>query len=285
MWGMGLSELGQLAGAIAFLVFMEGLLSADNALVLAVMVRHLPKEQQKRALRYGIFGAFFFRFVAVLFAASLLEYWGFKFVGGLYLLYLSVAHFLMKHDHGEQGADAEVKSRFGKGFWGTVVGVELADIAFSVDSILAAVAIADNLPKTLGSREIFHFPLLDISVDVKMTVIYIGGVLGIIAMRYVAGYFIILLDKFTGLAAGAYGLVGWIGLKLIGGGLEHALHPHKPIPPGGWRESVPAWAYRFPWEMHPGLFWGVMALIVVASMLYKPKNAPRHGSGEGLVAH
>ncbi len=281
MWGIGPSELGQLAGAIAFLVFMEGLLSADNALVLAVMVRHLPKEQQKRALRYGIFGAFFFRFVAVLFAASLLEYWGFKFVGGLYLLYLAIAHFLANNE--DEGESKEVKSRFGSGFWGTVVGVELADIAFSVDSILAAVAIADNLPKSLGSRELFHFPLLDISVDLKMTVIYVGGVLGIIAMRYVAGYFIILLDKFTGLAAGAYGLVGWIGLKLIGGGIEHALHPHKPIPPGGWRESIPRWAYQFPWEMHPGLFWGVMGLIVVGSMLYKPKKTPKHG--EGLVVH
>ena len=82
-------------------------------------------------------------------------------------------------------------------------------------------------------------------VDVKLLVIYIGGVLGIIAMRFVAGYFLILLDRFHGLAVGAYYLVGWIGLKLLGGGFYDALHPNPKYfipPPGDWRERVPAWA-------------------------------------------
>lgn len=48
-------------GIIGSLILLEGLLSADNALVLAVMVKHLPKEQQKKALFYGILGAYLFR--------------------------------------------------------------------------------------------------------------------------------------------------------------------------------------------------------------------------------
>ena len=92
MWGLTVAELGLVGGTILTLVFLEGLLSADNALVLAVMVRHLPREQQKRALRYGIFGAFGFRLIAVLFASTLLEYWIFKVVGGCYLLYLAVSN-------------------------------------------------------------------------------------------------------------------------------------------------------------------------------------------------
>ena len=52
-------------GLIGTLVIMEGLLSADNALVLAVMVRHLPFKQRKKALFYGLLGAYLFRFLAI----------------------------------------------------------------------------------------------------------------------------------------------------------------------------------------------------------------------------
>src|SRR4051794_25014913 len=133
-----LANLPLILGTVVTLVFLEGLLSADNALVLAVMVRHLPKEERKRALRYGILGAFFFRFVALLLSTALLGFWHFKVVGGMYLLYLAISHFMS----GEDDPHQPKSSRFGSGFWGTVVAVELADIAFSIDSILAAVAMA-----------------------------------------------------------------------------------------------------------------------------------------------
>src|SRR3954447_15595973 len=92
MLGIDPSDLPMIGGTVLWLVFLEGLLSADNALVLAMMVRHLPKLEQKRALRYGIWGAFAFRVVAVLMAKILLNFWYLKVVGGLYLLYLAVAH-------------------------------------------------------------------------------------------------------------------------------------------------------------------------------------------------
>src|SRR5438270_871751 len=85
---------------IGVLAFLEGLLSADNALVLALMVRHLPRKEQKRVLRYGIWGAVAFRFVAVLLSALLLKFWFFKVFGGLYLLYLAISHFLSRREQG-----------------------------------------------------------------------------------------------------------------------------------------------------------------------------------------
>ncbi|MEJ7637123.1 MAG: TerC family protein [Singulisphaera sp.] len=240
MFGIDAADIPLILGTVVTLVFLEGLLSADNALVLAVMVRHLPKDQQKRALRYGIWGAFIFRAIAVLLSSFLLDFWHFKVIGGLYLLYLSVAHFVS----GGDGEGASKASRFGSGFWGTVAAVELADIAFSIDSILAAVAMA---PERLGPNW-------------RLATVYIGGILGIITMRYVAGYFITLLDKFSGLATGAYVLVAWIGLKLILGGL----HDGKFLA----------------LEMSDWVFWGGMALIVVASLIYKPRHPSRP---EGLV--
>ena len=61
---------------VALLVALEGLLSADNAMVLAVLVLGLPKHQQRRALRYGIVGAFAFRAIAMLLAVYLISLGG-----------------------------------------------------------------------------------------------------------------------------------------------------------------------------------------------------------------
>jgi YkoY family integral membrane protein len=267
MWGIDTAGFMALFVTVATLVVLEGLLSADNALVLAVMVRHLPRADQKRALRYGVLGAFAFRLIAVLFAATLLHYWILKALGGIYLLYIAISHL----SHDEEDAGTVHKSRFGDGFWGTVIGVELTDIIFSVDSILAAVATAEALPKRYGEIQLFKIPTVNVVVDLKLMVIYIGGILGIIAMRFVAGYFLILLEKFHGLARGAYYLVGWIGLKLVGGGLHDAVHPNFPTAPDNWRESLPAWLQSVPFEINSWLFWLVMALIVLASIAVKPK--------------
>ncbi len=94
MWIDWLTEASLVAWYIGVLAFFEGLLSADNAIVLALMVRHLPKAEQRRVLYYGIWGAVGFRFIALLLAAILIRFWPFKVIGGGYLLYLAVSHFL-----------------------------------------------------------------------------------------------------------------------------------------------------------------------------------------------
>ena len=235
-----------IVATVLWLVFLEGLLSADNALVLAMMVRHLPKPEQKRALRYGIWGAFVFRVIAVLLAKVLLDVWFLKVVGGLYLLYLAVSHVLAR-----DGDDAQNRAgRIGAGFWGTVVAVEIADIAFSIDSILTAVAMADDLPPSFGEAT-------------KFWVVVTGGILGIITMRFVAGYFIQLLERFKGLEAGAYALVAWIGLKLITGGLFDGKF--------------------IPYKMNEWIFWSGMLAIVALSFLYKPSPRPKMSAEDRLI--
>ena len=178
---------------IALLVVLEGLLSADNALVLAILVLGLPREQQARALRYGIAGAFFFRSVAVLLAAYLIRVPWVALGGGLYLMYLAYAHFARPSEADGQRKTAPAKPAFGlSAFWATVVRVELIDIVFSIDSILVAVALSP-----------------------KVWVIITGGILGIIAMRFVAGQFIALVRRYPAIVDGAFVIIGWIGLKLL----------------------------------------------------------------------
>ncbi|MDR3632809.1 MAG: TerC family protein [Isosphaeraceae bacterium] len=244
MWGIAVADVPLVLGTIASLVFLEGLLSADNALVLAVMVRHLPRHEQRRALRYGIWGAFVFRLIAIVLSSKLLQFWQFQVVGGLYLLYLAGSHFLAKQSKSGDDGDT-VTERLARSFWATVVSVELADIAFSIDSIVAAVAMA---PSKFG-------PFW------RLAVVYLGGILGIVAMRFVAGGFVILLEKFHGLTTGAYVLVAWIGVKLIASGLKNA-------------QFIPS-------ELPEPVFWSVMLLIVVASVMYRGRPAPK--KDEALV--
>lgn len=254
---MDLSDLPTIALTIATLVLLEGLLSADNALVLAVMVQHLPKPQQKRALRYGIWGAFIFRAIAVVFAYQLTKYWQIKLAGGLYLLALAIKHFLSHHSDGT-AVDGAPSKRRGSGFWWTVANVEFADIAFSIDSILAAVALVEALPERLQHNQV-----------IALSIIYVGGVLGIIMMRLVAGVFLVLLNRFQGLATGAYVLVGWIGLKLIGSGIHTGIHNTNH---GKWADALPEWVRHFPWELPDWLFWVGMAVIVLASLGYSKRT-------------
>jgi YkoY family integral membrane protein len=251
LWGIDTASWLTILGAVLNLMLLEGLLSADNALVLAVMVRHLPKDQQKRALRFGIWGAFIFRLIAVIFASYMLEFWWLKVAGGLYLLFLALRHFAARHHED----DATRPRRGGGGFWATVVNVELADIAFSIDSILAAVALAEALPQEVSGMLVRPIPMLG-PVPMKVVIVYVGGVLGIVAMRLVAGVFLVVLERFPGLVNGAYVLVGWIGVKLV----ESGVHQRFP-------DNVP--------EMPDWIFWTGMGLIILASLVYRPKSPPR----------
>ena len=186
---------------VALLVALEGLLSADNAMVLAVLVLGLPKAQQRKALRYGIVGAFAFRSIAILLAAFLIRLGWVKLVGAGYLLYLVYRHF-----GGAQSADARrtpppATSWIGlTPFWSTVVKVELTDIVFAIDSILVAVAMSP-----------------------KLWVILAGGVLGIVMMRLVIGKLLALVERYPPLVDGAFVIIAWVGVKLL---LEflHQLH-------------------------------------------------------------
>jgi len=178
---------------VGLLVILEGLLSADNALVLAVMILGLRRPDQKKALRYGLIGAFAFRITATLLATYLIKVGWVKLLGGLYLLYLTYKHFFTSGSAEERGKPKPAKPWMGlSALWGTVVKVELVNIAFSVDSILVAVAM---------SR--------------KTWVVLAGGLLGIVAMRLVIGKLLSVVRKYPTLVDAAFIIIAWVGIKLF----------------------------------------------------------------------
>lgn len=242
-------------GIIFSLMILEGLLSADNAMVLALLVSHLPPHQRKKALLYGFAGAVLFRAFFIGLGTTLVKLWWVKVLGAGYLLYLGVIYFAEKYasryqdkldflfklsalgfivwlvpnmiikgiivvgmiyyvwifikDHRaqleEENEEEEdtvkrigfLEKTFGV-FWGTVIQVELMDVAFSADSVLAAFGVSDKIW------------------------VLLGGILGILMMRGVAGVFTKLIEKVPEFSNTAYVLVIFIGIiSVLGVHISH----------------------------------------------------------------
>ena len=184
------------------LILIESLLSVDNAAVLATMVMHLPKDQRGKALRIGLIWAYVFRGLCLLFAYMLIQIWWFKPLGGIYLLFLAFRHFTTKKKEEAETIPDELehaqkgwlyKNTIGKlgSFWSTVIMVEIMDLAFSIDNVLAANAYTNNI-----------------------ILIWVGVFIGILAMRFVAQRFVKLIEKYPFLEACAFIVIAMLGIKL-----------------------------------------------------------------------
>jgi predicted tellurium resistance membrane protein TerC len=252
---------GSDVGVIGLLVLLEGVLSIDNALVLGLLARRVPKHLQKRALTYGLIGAFVFRIVAVATASFLLRWKIVKLLGGGYLIYIAVKHLFFESKEGQDevlsvdaagepqltlasgaplspeqelieieervpiplpedlqqsasqnSAHSKMASAAGSdrpvpmsNFWTTVLVIELTDIAFAVDSILAAIALVGSAPADHPAN----------APHPKLWVVIAGGIIGLMLMRVAAAMFIRLLERFPRFEVAAYLLVIVIGLKLL----------------------------------------------------------------------
>jgi len=211
---------------VALLVVLEGVLSIDNALVLGLLAKRVPKRLQGRALTYGLVGALIFRMAAIGAANWLLQWTWAKLLGGAYLIYVALKHFIFEEGQQltpEELPEERTHSKTGKvitaasmAFWYTVVVIELTDIAFAIDSILAAIAlVGQQRPDDTGAHD-------------KLWVVIVGGFIGVVVMRFAAILFIKLLEKFPRFEVSAYLLVLVIGGKLLADwGLNTREDPHR----------------------------------------------------------
>lgn len=197
------------AWALLILIGLEGLLSADNALVLAVIAKHLPDEQKNRAINNGIIMAFVFRFAALFAISFIANVWQVQAIGAAYLLYLGLKHIIQaRFAKKDENLHKDLKQESaGKGFWPTVGKIALADLAFAIDSILAAVALALGL----SDSPLGDFGGMDAG---QFIVVMLGGIAGLILIKYAATWFVKLLGQRPALETTAYAIVAWVGVKL-----------------------------------------------------------------------
>lgn len=183
---------------ILSLVLIECLLSVDNAIVLAAQTRVLPTlKEQEESLFYGIWGSYIFRFLVIGIGTYLIHFWEIKVIGSLYLMYLVYRFFASKLKHQQKQHKARPKMRnhhlTGRRlFWSVVAQIEMMDIIFSIDSVLASLAISSN-----------------------PVIVLIGGIIGIACMRGVAEVIMRLMRKIPELEPMAYVLIFIIAIKLF----------------------------------------------------------------------
>jgi len=170
------------------LILLELVLSADNAIALAAIAQGLDTEElQKKALNIGLIAAFVLRVALILAAGWVLKYWQFEIAGALYLLWLVYQHFTSEED--EDGSKSGPK--FGS-LWQAIPTIALTDLAFSLDSVTTAIALSKDV-----------------------LIVLLGGTIGIIALRFMAGLFIRWLEIYVHLEDAGFVTVAFVGLRLI----------------------------------------------------------------------
>ena len=188
----GVDRWAELLPLLPVLVALELVLSADNAIALAAVARKQKDPvKEKRALDYGIAIAFFLRVALILLAQWVLAFKPLQLLAGVYLLWLFLSHIWFKPlvsqtSTGSPGHSSSIS------FIRTIVALALTDLAFSVDSVAAAVAISDQL-----------------------ILVITGAFIGVVALRFTSGLFIRWLDVYTRLETAGYLAVALVGIKLI----------------------------------------------------------------------
>ncbi len=230
---------------VLLLVVLEGLLSLDNALVLGVLAGRLPAALQRKALTYGLLGALVLRFFAVAVAATLLRWRFLRLLGGAYLIFVAAKHFISDRSKKSSTAPGAAATDE-RAFWLSVATIELTDLAFAIDSILAAVALVGPAPAGWTG------------LHPKFWVILLGGFLGLLLMRFAAILFIRLLARFPRFEISAYLLVLVIGIKLVA-------------------DYAGNFDFQNPTSAAFWVFWSIMVLCIAVGFL------PRATSRKGLI--
>lgn len=207
-----MSGVVSILAVVLTLVFLEGVLSIDNAAVIAAMANRLPARQpapwpvrwlgmqRAAALKAGLFGAFVGRGLMLACAGLIIQYPVVHTIGALYLILLVIEHFTgfspVRALFGvlaRRPAEADgLAGLSGESFWGTVLSIELADLAFSIDNVIAAVALSPEL-----------------------WVVIVGVSLGIVTMRFAAAGFQWLIERVPTMEHAAYLLVLAIAGELL----------------------------------------------------------------------
>ena len=192
-------SFGEALPVVLGLILIEGLLSVDNALAIAAMSSHLTGKQRSRAMNIGYLGAYGFRLLALIFAASIIENPVVKFFGAAYLIWLMCRHFANKENLEKEAASDTAMGH--RAFAGTIMMIALMDLSLSVDNVVAAIALSPN----------------------NLWPVYLGVTIGIICLRLVAGIAARMIERYPVLEHTAFVLVGYVGLLLLG---ELSFHIH-----------------------------------------------------------
>ena len=195
----GIDRWVELAPLLPVIISLELVLSADNAVALASITKNLESiDLQEKALNIGIFIALLLRILVILAAQFILNFWPAKLIGGIYLISLSISKFISINDNSSKFDNKNEINTSKSSLVKVILLLSITDLAFSIDSITAAVAISD-----------------------QFLLVITGAIIGVVALRFTSGLFIKWLEIYSNLEKAGYIAVGIIGVKLI---IQSILH-------------------------------------------------------------
>lgn len=193
------------AGTILALALLEAVLSADNAVAIAAIVRDLePTALRQKALNWGLMAAFGLRFTVIVLAAWVVHFSQVQLAGGLYLMWLAARHF--QDQLLPENADSGSAPRSVLTLSSVIALVALTDLAFSLDSVTAAVAVTD-----------------------EVWLVVVGGAIGVAMLRFLTGRVLAWMETFSNLQNAAYLTVLSVGLRLVAKVASPQLAPSEPV--------------------------------------------------------
>jgi len=172
--------------ALLSIVIIDLVLAGDNAIVIGMAARNLPKDQQKKIIFWGTAGAIVLRALATLAVVWLLKIPGLMLAGGVMLIWIAYKLLTEEKSH-------EVKA--GKGFWSAMQTIIVADVVMGLDNVLAVAGAAHGNFVLVVLGLIISIPIVVWGstlilkwMDRFPSIIYIGaGVLAFTAAKMLTG--------------------------------------------------------------------------------------------------
>jgi YjbE family integral membrane protein len=171
--------------ALAEIVFINIMLSGDNAVVIALASRSLPARQQKQAIVFGSVGAIVLRVVLTFFAALLLEQPWLKLVGGAMLLWIGASMMVSDDDEADLDAHAYL--------WAAIRTIMVADLVMSLDNVIGVAAAAKG-----------NVVLLVLGLGISIPLIIVGSQL-----------ILKLMERFPLIVTMGSALLGWVAGEML----------------------------------------------------------------------
>lgn len=211
--------------ALGKIIWVNILLSGDNAVVIALAARNLPAQQRTKAVVLGSAAAIVLRVVLTLFAVQLLHYPYLKIIGAVLLFWIGV-QLLLPEDEDEEGGIASHDHLFA-----AIRTILIADLVMSLDNVIAVAAAAQSGPPAARTLLLIiglglSIPLIIFGSQLLMSVMSrypIIITLGAALLGFVAGEMLVhdaaLEPFFQGLGGATttiFELAGAIGVVLVG---------------------------------------------------------------------
>lgn len=178
--------------ALSGILLLDLLLSGDNAILIALACKNLPRANRRKAILIGGFGAVFIRIVCTLFATGLLATPYLEFIGGAALLYIAVKLVTDKNEGSRDEAD-RVPTTLGA----AVRTILIADFIMSIDNVLSLAGLANTVSEG------------------KWSLIICGLMISIPIVLFGAQVFLVIMLKIPALIYAGAAILGWTAAELM----------------------------------------------------------------------